>query len=117
MPIPQAAGRCRSQFEIGHTAEIAAVVTGGESKALAWSVNGIDNGKEGYGTITQNCVLDVGMDPPGEAGMNRGFEIVFHDKGTIVRNCRVSGFTTGLFFTSLLLSGMRKDRALSRAPP
>ncbi len=49
-------------------------------------------------TIVQNCVLDVGMDLPVGAGMNRAFEIVFNDEGTIVRNCRVSGFNTGLFF-------------------
>jgi hypothetical protein len=29
---------------------------------------------------------------------SRGFEIVFGDQGTIVRNCTVSGFYTGLFF-------------------
>jgi Protein of unknown function (DUF1565) len=31
---------------------------------------------------------------------NRGFEIVFDDVGTVLRNCTVSGFFTGLFFNS-----------------
>jgi hypothetical protein len=48
--------------------------------------------------VVQNCVFDVEMDPPGDAGMDRAFEIVFDDVGSIVRNCHVSGFNTALFF-------------------
>jgi hypothetical protein len=49
-------------------------------------------------TVVQNCVLDVEMDIPVGDGMNRAFEIVFGDEGTIIRNSRVAGFNTGLFF-------------------
>ena len=44
----------QADLEIGNATEITAVVTGGESKALTWTVNGIENGNEVYGTITQN---------------------------------------------------------------
>ena len=44
----------KSEVEIAGTAEITAVVTGGDTQELTWSVNGIDNGNEVYGTITQN---------------------------------------------------------------
>ncbi len=51
-----------------------------------------------HDAIVQNCVIDVEMDPTGSKIMNRGFEIVFGDQGTIVRNCRVAGHHTALFF-------------------
>jgi hypothetical protein len=44
----------KTDLELGHTTEITAAVEGGESKDLTWSVNGIENGNEVYGTITQN---------------------------------------------------------------
>jgi hypothetical protein len=43
-----------TDLEIGSATEITAVVTGGESKVLSWTVNGIENGNAVYGTITQN---------------------------------------------------------------
>ena len=45
--------------------------------------------------VITNCYLTV-------TGMrsSRGFEIVSNETGTIIRNCTVSGFSTGLFFNN-----------------
>jgi hypothetical protein len=45
-------------------------------------------------TTVSNCNFVI----PGEAYSGRGFEIVFDDDNTIIRDCTVSGFHTGLFF-------------------
>jgi hypothetical protein len=51
--------------------------------------------------VIQNCVLDVTADPTEAKGMNRGFEIVNDDQGTIIRNCRIAGFGRCLFINGL----------------
>ncbi|MFH1314502.1 MAG: DUF1565 domain-containing protein [Candidatus Eisenbacteria bacterium] len=40
--------------EAGYTAEITPTVTGGDNKTLAWYVNGIEDGNDVFGTISQN---------------------------------------------------------------
>jgi len=44
----------KASLEIGQSTEISVIVTGGDNKNLIWFVNGIENGNEVYGTITQN---------------------------------------------------------------
>jgi hypothetical protein len=59
------------------------------------------DGQHGSGaqnTIVQNCILNVEQDDEQALGTGRGFEIVFDDQGTILRNCRASGFYEAIFF-------------------
>jgi hypothetical protein len=59
------------------------------------------DGQHGGGaqnTIVQNCILNVEQDDEQALGSGRGFEIVFDDQGTILRNCRASGFYEAIFF-------------------
>jgi hypothetical protein len=47
----------KPNLEIGHSTAITATVSGGDNKDLTWSVNGVENGDETYGTITQNSTV------------------------------------------------------------
>ena len=47
----------KAALEIGHSTGISATVTGGDNKNLTWFVNGVENGDEIYGTITQNSTV------------------------------------------------------------
>lgn len=51
--------------------------------------------------IVENCLFEVPyLEPPAYGiGMNRGFEIITENPGTIVRGCTVSGFSEGLKFS------------------
>jgi hypothetical protein len=51
--------------------------------------------------VVENCVFDVPYldSASGDAGMNRGFEIIDGNQGTIIRGCAISGFGEGLRIT------------------
>jgi hypothetical protein len=49
-------------------------------------------------TLVENCVIDVRSDELPPAGFNRGFEVIFDDVDTVIRNCSVYGFSTGISF-------------------
>jgi hypothetical protein len=67
-----------------------------------YSVVRVDNA---VNCTVQNSVFDVRAISEVDRGFNRGFEIVFDDQGTVLRNCTVRGFHNGGHGNAIFFNG------------
>jgi hypothetical protein len=90
-PGPDDDTGCKILIRVGGTCTGAAVESIRVYERAQYSVLRVEGA---LNTLIEDCEFVVADD----SRLSRGFEMVLGDRGTLIRNCAVSGFFNGLFF-------------------